>query len=85
MPPDNFSRFLMLYVGLTSSFNTALLLLSESRLDAYVSLNVLSFYVSYSITRPFTRLGAVVKLVHAALLTTFSVIVGLRIYEVLMR
>ncbi|MEM0015084.1 MAG: hypothetical protein QXS42_05535 [Zestosphaera sp.] len=76
-------RFVMLYTGLTSSFNVLLLLLRESRIDAYVALNILSFYISYSIMRPFPKTNTPVKLLHAMLLTVFMMIVGIRVYEVL--
>jgi hypothetical protein len=78
-------RFVLLYVTLSSAFNVSLLLLSESRIDTYVALNILSFYVSYSLARPSTRSATMVRLIHALLLSIFAFLVGSRVYEVLMR
>ncbi len=78
-------RFVLLYVALSSAFNISLLLLSESRIDAYVALNILSFYVSYSLARPSTKSATMVRLIHALLLSIFAFLVGSRVYEVLMR
>ncbi|MEM2021698.1 MAG: hypothetical protein QXP80_05695 [Zestosphaera sp.] len=83
--PSGVDKFVVLYAGLTTSFNIALLLLRESRVDAYIALNILSFYVSYSLTRPFPRADVLVKLTHVALLTLFTLIVSMRVYEVLTR
>lgn len=78
-------RFVLLYVVLSSAFNVSLLLLGETRIDAYVALNILSFYVSYSLARPSTKSATIVRFIHALLLTTFVFIVSSRVYEVLVR
>jgi hypothetical protein len=76
-------RFALLYTGLVALFNSTLLLLGERRVDAYVAVNVLSFYVSYSLARPPTRPGVATVVLHVLLLTVFAVVVALRVYEVL--
>ncbi|MCC6014719.1 MAG: hypothetical protein LM564_03330 [Desulfurococcaceae archaeon] len=76
-------RFTLLYTGLVALFNSTLLLLGERRVDAYVAVNVLSFYVSYSLARPPTRPGVATVVLHVLLLTVFAVVVALRVYEVL--
>jgi len=78
-------RFAALYTGLVALFNSTLVLLGERRADAYVALNVLSFYVSYSLVRPPGRPGRATLLLHVALLTVFAAIVSVRVYEVLAR
>ena len=76
---------MLLYTTLSSVSNASLLLLGEVRVDAYVALNILSFYVSYSLARPSTKSTTIVRLTHALLLTIFALIVGSRIYEVLVK
>lgn len=76
-------KFSILYTGLVALFNSTLLLLGERRVDAYVAVNVLSFYVSYSLARPPTRPGVATVVLHVLLLTVFAVVVALRVYEVL--
>lgn len=76
-------RFAGLYSGLVALFNIVLALLGEQRVDAYVAVNVLSFYVSYSLTRPPTKPGIVMSALHLLLLSLFAVVVAVRVYEVL--
>jgi hypothetical protein len=76
-------RFSLLYTGLVALFNSTLLLLGERRVDAYLAVNVLSFYVSYSLARPPARPGAAMTALHILLLTLFAAVVALRVYEVL--
>jgi hypothetical protein len=75
--------FLIMYVSLTTAFNSTLLFLGEDRLDAYVALNILSFYISYALLRPFPRLNLALKLLHATLLGLFTLIVAFRVLEVI--
>lgn len=85
MSPRRVLRFAALYAGLVALFNSTLVLLGERRADAYLAVNVLSFYVSYSLVRPQTRPGLATLLLHAALLAIFAAIVSVRVYEVLAR
>lgn len=78
-------RFVLLYVALSSAFNVSSLLLGETRIDMYVVLNIISFYVSYSLTRPPTKSAIIVRSVHVLLLVMFVFIVASRLYEVFMR
>jgi hypothetical protein len=60
----------------------ALYLLKEQRVDVYVSLNILSYYVSYAVVKPST-LSSIVRVLNAALFALFIAIVAYRVYEVL--
>lgn len=56
--------------------------LSEKRVDVYVSLNILTYYVSYAIVRP-TYTSRYVKALNILLFIVFAIIVSYRVYEVL--
>lgn len=74
--------FFALYASLSTVFGLSAFLAGEARPDAYVALNVLSFYISYSLARP--RLSRkIAYMIHAAMLAVFSAAVSVRIYEVL--
>jgi len=85
LSPRRVLRFAALYTGLVALFNSTLVLLGERRADAYLAVNVLSFYVSYSLVRPPSRSGTATLLLHVALLAIFAAIVSVRVYEVLAR
>jgi len=52
-------------------------------MDAYVAVNVLMYYVSYAIIRPVPETTLTIKILNAVLLAVFSIIVAMRVYEVL--
>ncbi len=56
--------------------------LSEKRVDVYVSLNILTYYVSYAVVRP-TYTSRYVKALNILLFIVFAIIVSYRVYEVL--
>jgi hypothetical protein len=74
--------FTTLYTVLVILSTTSLCLLGEKRVDLYVSLNILAYYVSYALVRPGVG-GVVVRALNALLLAVFLIIVAFRVYEVL--
>ncbi|MEM4889142.1 MAG: hypothetical protein QXJ64_06875 [Thermosphaera sp.] len=77
--------FLLTYTLLTSIINVFLLLLNETRVDAYISVNILVFYVNYAVIRPVRNPGLPWRVLQLTLLCVFAIIVGYRVYEVLYR
>lgn len=77
--------FLLIYTLLTYALNTSLFMLSESRVDAYISVNILVFYITYAVVKPIRNPGLPWKILQAALLCLFAIIVGYRVYEVLFK
>lgn len=75
--------FVLIYALLATLMNVSLLLLGESRVDAYVAVNVLMYFISYTVIKPFYETPLLVRLLNLLLLTAFSAIVALRLYEVL--
>jgi uncharacterized membrane protein len=76
--------FTTIYIVLTDIAITALYLLNEKRVDAYVAINILIYYTSYAITRPSIPTSRL-RFLNIALLLLFIAIVGYRVYEVLTR
>jgi len=77
-----FLRDLTLYVVLHTVFAAVLSSLGESRVDAYVAVSILVYFVSTSIL-PSIRRYADLKLLDAALILVFGVIVAVRVLEIL--
>jgi len=75
--------FILVYVTLSLLVSASLYLLNEQRMDAYVAVNVLMYYVSYAIIRPVPETTLTIKILNAVLLAVFSIIVAMRVYEVL--
>lgn len=76
---------LLIYVLLATSMNVSLFLLGENRVDAYVAVNVLTYFISYVVLRPFFETPPLIKVLNTALLLFFTVIVFFRVYEVLVK
>ena len=76
------SLFILVYTLMNVLSTVALYLLKEQRVDVYVSLNILSYYVSYAVVKPST-LSSIVRVHNAALFALFIAIVAYRVYEVL--
>jgi hypothetical protein len=74
--------FTLLYSFMNALSATTLYLLGEVRVDVYVSLNILAYYISYAILRPPTS-SLRVRVLNRALIALFIVIAGYRVYEVL--
>ncbi|MEM4482220.1 MAG: hypothetical protein QXK88_04985 [Desulfurococcaceae archaeon] len=72
-----------IYVLLVTSMNISLYTLGEKRVDAYLALNVLLYFISYAVVRPFYAAPLLVKALNASLLLVFALIVAFRVYEVL--
>lgn len=77
--------FLLAYTLLTYALNTSLFMLNESRIDAYIAVNILVFYITYSIVKPIRNPALPWKILQVVLLCLFAVIVGYRVYGVLSR
>jgi hypothetical protein len=74
--------FLLVYTILSVTSNIVLSLLGESRVDLYLSLNILAYYFSYAIIHP-TIASKRAVLLNILLLALFTAIVSYRVYEVL--
>lgn len=79
---DSVETFTIVYVLMVALFNTALVLNGEDRVDAYAALNILSYYISYSLFMRGSRSTLGLKLVNALLLLVFLVIVAYRVWQV---
>jgi len=77
-----FLRDLLIYISLHTVFISALALLGESRIDAYIAISILIYFISSSIL-PNIRRYTDLKTVDIALITIFIIIVILRILEIL--
>ncbi|MEM0020702.1 MAG: hypothetical protein QW039_01190 [Fervidicoccaceae archaeon] len=73
----------MTYVILTSILNASLFLLNETRVDAYVSVNILIFYITYAIVKPFRNPGLPGRILQIVLLLIFAIMISYRVLEVL--
>ncbi len=80
---EGVNAFTIVYVGLTTLFNIALLLNGESRVDAYVALNILSYYIAYGLFMRGTRGSLALRIVNGFLLLVFLVIVAYRVWLVI--
>jgi hypothetical protein len=76
------SVLILVYTILVVVSAISLYLLGERRVDVYVSLNILSYYVSYAIMRP-SYTSRSIRLLNIVLFAVFTVIVSFRVYEVL--
>ena len=76
------SLLLLVYTLLVVISAISLYVLGEKRVDVYVSLNILAYYVSYATLRP-TLTTRAVRFLNIALFVIFAVIVSFRVYEVL--
>jgi len=73
---------ILAFVALTSALVSALSLLGEQRVDAYVSVAILSYYVATSVASELRSRSKLLPL-DVSLLLLFSYIVAIRILEVL--
>ncbi|MEM2499349.1 MAG: hypothetical protein QXI94_04145 [Sulfolobales archaeon] len=60
-------------------------LLGEDRVDAYTSVNILVYFVSYAVNRPSVEKSQAVRYLNVFLLLLFALIVAWRVYEVLVK
>lgn len=75
--------FTILYASLTAIFNAALVLEGVASIDEYISLNILSYFISYGLFMRTTRQTLAQKLVNALLLAIFFAIITYRVYQVI--
>lgn len=75
--------FILVYTALASMITATIFLLGESRIDAYIALNILTYYMCYAVVRPGIRRGLIIKMYNVLLLVVMGVIISLRLYEVL--
>jgi hypothetical protein len=76
------TRDIVIYTLLHTIMIISLLLLGETRVDVYISLSVLVYFISTSIL-PEIRERADLKAADIILITIFVIIVSLRVLEVL--
>lgn len=57
--------------------------LGETRVDAYIALNVLTYYICYAIMRPSIGRKLTIRIYNVLLLLIMGLIIFLRIYEVI--
>jgi len=73
--------FTLMFTSLVVISNITLVFLNESRIDVYISLSILAYYVSHALSRPSTTYKPV-RILNIALFVLFAVIVAYRVYEV---
>jgi len=79
-----FDMYFLLFSFLLSLFNSVLVLLGENRIDVYISISILIYFVALAIFgfEPLTEMKSI-KILSIFLFIIFIVIVGLRVYEIL--
>ncbi|MEM4664447.1 MAG: hypothetical protein QW271_01705 [Sulfolobales archaeon] len=70
---------------MTMLLSASIYLLGEDRVDAYTSVNILVYFVSYAVTRPSVERSKAVRYLNMFLLLLFALIVAWRVYEVLVK
>ncbi|AFL66808.1 hypothetical protein Desfe_0920 [Desulfurococcus amylolyticus DSM 16532] len=75
-------RDLVIYVVLHTMVSSAFVLLGERRVDAYVSISILVYFIATSIL-PEIRAHCDLRLVDYALITVFTLIIALRVLDTL--
>lgn len=75
-------RDLVIYVVLHTMVSSAFVLLGERRVDAYVSISILVYFIATSIL-PEIRARCDLRLVDYALITVFTLIIALRVLDIL--
>ena len=73
--------FILIYAFIVTVVETLIFMLGEQRIDAYVAVNILIYYVVYAVVRPPSSTYS--RFLNISLLSIFAVIVAYRIYEVL--
>ncbi len=81
---EPWERMLMLYSVLVMISYTALALVGEKRFDVYLSINILIYFISVSISSPLPRkVEKRLNMVSALMIAVFAVIVTRRIMMIL--
>lgn len=79
---EGLDRDLIVYASLQVAFTSILAALGESRIDAYVSVSILIYFVSTTI-QPSIRKYSDLRVLDALLIALFSLIVVFRVLEIL--
>jgi len=79
---EGLDRDLIVYASLQVAFTSILAALGESRIDAYVSVSILIYFVSTTI-QPSIREYSDLRVLDALLIALFSLIVVFRVLEIL--
>lgn len=74
---------MVIYTSMAMLASASMYLLGEDRGDAYASVNVLTYFVSYAVVRPGSERSRAVRYFNISLLLVFAAIVAWRVYEVL--
>ena len=81
---SNLDLFILSYSILVSITFIVLIYLSEVRLDVYVSLYILEYYILRALISPIPeKVSRRLRIVDAAFIIVFSVIVGYRVLEII--
>jgi len=75
-------RDLVVYASLQAAFTSILAALGEARIDAYVSVSILIYFVATTI-QPSIRKYSDLRVLDALLIALFSLIVVFRVLEIL--
>jgi len=75
-------RDLLVYASLQATFTSILATLGEARIDAYVSVSILIYFVATTI-QPSIRKYSDLRVLDAPLIALFSLIVVFRVLEIL--
>ncbi len=78
---DSQGLFALTYIILVVLFNVMLVLTGETGLDAYVAVNVLSYYISLAFFYRRLRIGLAQKAINVAYALLFIIII---IYRIMM-
>jgi|Deesub1362B_J571_1020462.scaffolds.fasta_scaffold00003_85 hypothetical protein len=84
MELSNTQHFILRMAILVSITFTALILLGEARLDVYISLYILIYYILLALHSPFNRrISRRLNVISVVLFIIFMVIVALRVIAIL--
>ena len=75
--------FTITYASLVALFNTILYILSEASIDVYISINIISYYLSYIIYLRGERASMPQKAINIIFILILVVIMVYRAYKVI--
>lgn len=73
--------FILVYASMVSALNLSMFLIGENRVDAYVAVNILVYFIAFTVIRPLNRSVKSISILNISLILLFIGIVTLRIYE----
>ncbi len=80
---DSIRLFTISYILLVTMFNLALLVNGESRVDAYLCLNILSYYISFALFMKGVTRSMAQRIINILFIIIFIIIVIYRVYMVI--